>query len=287
MSYTIRDLQTYKEMLAVSQLQQEIWGLDNPNFGLYPPMLNTAANNGGVVLGAFDDETGRMVGFLFSFLGRATSGPLKLCSQVMGVLKAWRKRGIAQALKQTQRQRAIAAGLPLITWTYDPLEGPNANLNLHKLRAISRTYRCDVYGPDFGTLNAGLPTDRLLVEWWVNGPRLEREWDEEDVELIWDSPSVFEIKGQEPNRWIIKADLSLDADTILLEIPANIHAVKKANMELAIDWRLRVRKAFEKYFNKGYLAVNFISVVERGQRRNRYVLQKGTPARLAEIGIEA
>jgi len=273
-------------MLAVSELQQEIWGLENPNFGLYPPMLNTAAKNGGVVLGAFNDDIGNMVGILFSFLGRAPGGPLKLCSQVMGVLKEWRKLGIAEALKQTQRQRTIAAGLPLITWTYDPLEGPNANLNLRKLRAISRTYRCDVYGPDFGTLNAGLPTDRLLVEWWVNGPRPEREWDEEDMEVIWDSPSVFEIKGQEPNRWIIKADLSLDVDSILLEIPADLHAVKKANMELAIDWRLRVRKAFEKYFNKGYIAVNFVSVVERGERRNRYVLQKGTPARLAEIGIE-
>ena len=57
-------------------------------------------------------------------------------------------------------------------------------------------------------------------------------------------------------------------------------------MELAFDWRMKVRKAFETYFGKGYLAVDFISTIERGQRRNRYVLQKQTPELLAKIGIE-
>ncbi|MCI0527351.1 MAG: hypothetical protein L0Y56_07890, partial [Nitrospira sp.] len=144
--FTIRDLESYEEMWAVHRLQQAIWGLDDPTVGLYPPALNTAAKNGGVVLGAFDNESGRMIGFLFSFLGREAGGPFKLCSQAMGVLKEWRRYGIAEALKQRQRERVLAQELPLITWTYDPLEGPNAHLNLHKLRAISRHYLRDIYG---------------------------------------------------------------------------------------------------------------------------------------------
>ncbi len=287
MPYTIRDLKNFDEMINVQQLQQEIWGLDDPAIGLYPPILNTMAKNGGVVLGAFDNETEQMVAFLIGFLGREPGGPFKLCSQTMGVLKAWRRHGIAEALKRVQRDRTLAQDLPLITWTYDPLEGPNAHLNLHKLRAVCRTYICDIYGSNFGALNAGLPTDRLLVEWWVKGSWLDNEPDDEYEELIWDSPAVFDVQGEGVGRWIARADFSLDDDMILLESVADIHPIKEANMELALDWRLKIRKAFEKYLDKGYLVIDFISSVEQGGRRNRYVLHKATPELMARIGIES
>lgn len=282
-SYTVRELRNYSEMVAVRQLQQEIWGLADPDLGLYPPVLNTAAKNGGVVLGAFDNDTGRMVGFLFSFLGREPGGPLKLCSQAMGVLKEWRGQGVAEALKQAQRERALAQGLPLITWTYDPLEAPNARLNLHKLRAVSRTCWRDVYGSNFGALNAGLPTDRLVVEWWVEGKRLDSVT--ADGDLIYEASPIFEIRGKGVGRHIIQANLALEAQTLQLEIPADLHSVKAANMELALDWRLKVRKAFEKYFAKGYIATDLISTFERGEPRNRYLLQQATPELISEIGM--
>jgi predicted GNAT superfamily acetyltransferase len=59
MSFTIRDLASYDEMVALRQLQQEIWGLAEPDAGLYPPLLVSAAKNGGTVLGAFDHATGQ------------------------------------------------------------------------------------------------------------------------------------------------------------------------------------------------------------------------------------
>lgn len=282
MEYTIHDLQTYEEMLAIHQLQQEIWGLEDPMMGLYPPLISTVAKNGGVVLGAFDNKTGKMVAFLFGFLGREPGGPLKLCSQNMGVLKEWRRYGIAEALKRAQRERVLAQELSLITWTYDPLEGPNAHLNLHKLRAISRRYIQNLYGTNFGALNAGLPSDRLLVEWWIRGTHLEQ-----DGEMEWETaPTIFQIEGEGVRRQIVHADLSLQQETILLETPADIHPLKAADMALAMEWRLKVREAFETYFKKGYLATDFISTVEGNERRNRYLLQKQTPALLAEIGIE-
>jgi predicted GNAT superfamily acetyltransferase len=283
MNYTIRDLKDYEEMVAVRELQREIWGFDEPDVGLYPPVLNTAAKNGGVVLGAFDDETGRMVGFLFSFLGREPGGPFKLCSQAMGVLKGWRRQGIAEALKQVQRERTVAQGLSLITWTYDPLEAPNAYLNLHKLRAISRTYWRDVYGSEFGKLNAGLPTDRLVAEWWVRGRRLERE-SEDELEW-WDAVPIFEVTGAGVERWIARANLVLEDELLQLEVPADIHPIKATNLELALDWRLKIRKAFEKYFEQGYITSDFITTFEQEKRRNRYILQKARPDLLAEIGV--
>ena len=283
MSYTIRNLKNYDEMVALRRLQREIWGLDEPDIGLYPPLLNTAAKNGGVVLGAFDDDSGRMVAFLFGFLGREPGGPFKLCSQTMGVLREWRGQGIAEALKRTQRERVIAQRLPLITWTYDPLEAPNAHLNLHKLRAVTRTYWVDVYGSNFGALNAGLPTDRLVVEWWVSG-----RWTEKppaDPMVLDDAPPVFECEGQGVQRRIVRSQLGLTSEMIQLEIPADIHPVKAANMELAIDWRYKVRRAMESYLGKGYITTDFISTTSRGQRRNRYLLQKAIPELLGEIGV--
>ncbi len=285
MTFSIRTLTTYDDMLLVHQLQHKIWGVNDPLFALYPPLMNTAAKNGGVVLGAFDDHTGQMFAFLFGFLGREGDGPFKLCSQVMGVLPEWRRQGVAEALKQAQRQQVIAQGLPLITWTFDPLEGPNAHLNLHKLCGISRTYWVDVYGTNFGALNAGLPTDRLVVEWWVNGDWLKQR---PPVDADAATP-VFEVNGRGELRHIARADLSLTAPLLQLESLPELHAVKAANLELALDWRLQVRAAFQAYFARGYIATDFLSGLDAatGERRNRYILQQATPALLAQIGVTA
>ena len=89
----IRDLTTYEEFVQVQKVQQACWSFSGGE-GLYPPVLLTASQNGGTVLGAFDGD--KMVGYLFGFLGlHENRGPLKLCSQTMGVLAEYRGRGIA------------------------------------------------------------------------------------------------------------------------------------------------------------------------------------------------
>ena len=208
MEFTIRDLTTYAEMLMVHQVQQTIWGTQGTNLGLYPPVLNTAAKNGGVVLGAFDVQTDEMVAFLFGFLGRSPGGPLMLCSQVMGVLPAWRNLGVGEALKQAQRDRVLAQDLDLITWTFDPLETRNAYLNLHKLRGIGRQYLRDVYGRNFGALNAGLPSDRLLVEWWVRGDRVASG--AKTASNFADPIPIFELAEEGMKRQVAKIQVNPD-----------------------------------------------------------------------------
>jgi predicted GNAT superfamily acetyltransferase len=141
--FTIRDLKTYDECVVARQVQQTCWGFDGRS-GIHPSLLLTAAQNGGVLLGAFNDR-GEMIGFVFGYLGRAPGGPLKLCSQTLGVLPDYRNAGVATALKLAQRERAMAQGLPLITWTYGPLEAPNARLNVHKLGGIVRVYKRNIF----------------------------------------------------------------------------------------------------------------------------------------------
>lgn len=302
MSYTIRPLETYAEMLAVHQLQRQIWGFDNPDKGLYPPMLRTAANNGGVVLGAFNAAHDRMVGFVFGFLGKSPGGPLKLCSQTMGVLPEWRERGIALALKQAQRNMALAQDLPLVTWTFDPLAAPNAYLNMHKLRAVSGTYERNVYGHNLGTLNAGMPSDRLLVDWWLTGDRLSSPG--LPFHEVMAHPAGLTVEGAGVARRVTHVNLNLDADLIHIEIPADIWAVKAHNLDLAQAWRQQTRAAFEAYLAREYIVVDFVSAIvnadgtevsrtprswseslgQTRERRGMYVLQKMSPGLLKHIG---
>ncbi len=235
-------------------------------------MLNTAAQNGGTVLGAFDGD--RMIGFLFGFLGLHADRRLKLCSQTMGVLPEYRKRGVAAALKWAQRDRVLALGIDLITWTYDPLEAPNARLNLHTLGACTNEYRRNVYGENFGELGRGLPSDRLLVEWWLKSDRVERRAAGQSPEAcVPGGPITNRCTGEGVERRIASIDLELDAPSVRVEIPSDIQATKQADVALALDWRMKTRQILEVYFERGYHAVDLLTSDERGARQNFYVLK--------------
>jgi len=284
-TFTIRDLKTYDEFLQIHQLQQAIWGFDEPGIGLYPPFLFSASKNGGVVLGAFDPE-GQMMGYIFSFLGREPGGPIKLCSQTMGVLAEWQNKGVATALKWAQRERTLAAGLSLVTWTFDPLESANARLNMHKLGATSRRYWRNIYGERFGALNEGLPTDRLLVEWWIRGRRVgdkvKVKAEGEGEEAV----PIFEVEGAGVARRVTSFNGDLEAPCLALEVPADIQCLKQVDMPLALDWRLRVREAFETYFERGYVVTDFKTQGTGEARRNHYVLSYVTDELQDWIGLE-
>ena len=270
MTIAIRDLTRYEEFIQVREIQQQCWGFTQGE-GLYPPVLNTAAHNGGTVLGAFDD--GRMIGFLFGFLGLHEGRRLKLCSQTMGVLPEYRNRGIAAAIKWAQRERMLALDIDLITWTYDPLEAPNARLNLHTLGAIAREYKRNIYGEDFGALGRGLPSDRFLVEWWVKNEGVKRRAAGHGLEPIdLDSPIVNPCVDEGMARRIAAVNLDAAGPVLRVEIPTDIQAVKQVDMPLAIDWRLKTREIFETYFERGYRVVDLIRAGEDRERRNYYVL---------------
>jgi len=74
-------------------------------------------------------------------------------------------------LKLRQRDDALARGLDLIEWTFDPLELKNAYFNIERLGAIVRRYERNQYGLSSSRLHGGLPTDRCVAEWWIRKPR--------------------------------------------------------------------------------------------------------------------
>ena len=269
MIIAVRDLTKYDEFLQVRDVQQAIWGFTQGE-GLYPPALNTAAENGGTVIGAFDGA--KMIGFIYGFPGLQADRRIKLCSQTMGVLPEYRNKGVAAKLKWAQRQRVLENDIDLITWTYDPLEAPNARLNMHTLGGIARTYKRNIYGENFGALSKGLPSDRFIVEWWIKTERVEqRSMGLKPEPIGLGSPIANRCAGTSGDRRIEAIDLDIDAPIIRVEIPNDLQAIKKANMALAMDWRMKTRELFEAYFPRGYEAIDFVRAGEVwGPERARY-----------------
>jgi len=165
----IRQLFQLPEFEEVLRLQQAIWGY--PDIELLPlRFLVVVSNVGGHVFGAYDGDM--MVGFCFAIPGIKPDGHAYLHSHMLGVLPAYRDAGIGRGLKLKQREEAMARGIDLIEWTFDPLELKNAFFNIERLGAIVRRYHENQYGITFSPLHGGLPTDRCYAEWWIASPRV-------------------------------------------------------------------------------------------------------------------
>jgi predicted GNAT superfamily acetyltransferase len=157
----IRQLFQLAEFEEVLRLQQAIWGF--ADIELLPLRFL-------VVVSKVDGNM--MVGFCFAIPGIKPGGRPYLHSHMLGVLPAYSNSGIGRSLKLKQRDDALARGIELIEWTFDPLELKNAFFNVERLGAIVRRYYENQYGVTFSPLHGGLPTDRCYAEWWIDTPRV-------------------------------------------------------------------------------------------------------------------
>ncbi len=166
---TIRKCHELGDMHACVGLQKEVWGFTD--IELVPLRLFVVAEKiGGQVMGAFEGKD--LVGFAFAVPG-FRNGHAFLYSHMLAVRKDHRNSGLGRRLKLFQREDAIARGFELMEWTFDPLEIKNAYLNIEKLGAITRRYNVNQYGITSSPLQGGLPTDRLVAEWWLKSRRVE------------------------------------------------------------------------------------------------------------------
>ena len=165
----VRPLSTLEEFTEAVRLQKEIWGFED--LELLPLRLFVVATKiGGLSWGAFDG--GRMIGFCIAIPGLKAGGQTYWHSHMMGVVREHRNSGVGRALKLRQRQDAIARGIQLVEWTFDPLEIKNAYFNIERLGAVVRRYVLNQYGTTTSHLHGGLPTDRCVAEWWISSARV-------------------------------------------------------------------------------------------------------------------
>ncbi len=282
-AWSIRVLETAEEMAAVEELQREVW--PGSETDIVPAhLLITVVHNGGLVLGAFTDE--KLVGFVFGFPGLefTADGPRpKHCSHMAGVHPDHRDSGIGFALKRAQWQMVRHQGLDHITWTYDPLLSRNAYLNIARLGAVCSTYRRTEYGEMRDGLNAGLPSDRFQVDWWLNTHRVNRRLGKRPrptlklshLTRVGVHPLYTPVAGASGLPRPPEHVPALETQLAAAEIPSDFMALKAADFALARDWRFFSREFFEMAFARGYIVTDFVFDTSHGEPCSLYVLTDG------------
>jgi len=258
--WDVRSLDRLDDYRQCERLQEAVWGRDDVA-GVPLLDLMTARENGGVVLGAFSGE-GRLMGFVYSFPGIHAGSRLKQCSVLLGVHPAFRGLGVGVALKRAQGEATLALGMDLITWTFDPLLSLNAHLNIARLGGVAREYRVNLYDSGNG-LNSGLDTDRLVVEWWLrrsayHDPRAPHRAPRRGLPPA--NAMVNEV-GADPVTGlprVRRVELDRDSDCVLVQVPADVHAVKRHDLDLARHWRASTRAVLQEYLGRGYVAVDYL-----------------------------
>jgi predicted GNAT superfamily acetyltransferase len=228
----IRKCEALAEMQACFQLQKEVWKFSDAD--LVPVrMFVVAAKIGGQVVGAFDED--ELIGFALAIPGMR-NGHGYLHSQMLAVRQQYRNAGVGRRLKLYQREDALARGFQLMEWTFDPLEIKNAYLNIEKLGAIARRYNVDQYGITSSPLQGGLPTDRLVAEWWLNSKRVET------------------VLGGTPRAEFAEFDCRAR-----IEVPAEIYEWKcDAGMRMrAVEVQSRNREQLQQAFREGLSVLGY------------------------------
>jgi predicted GNAT superfamily acetyltransferase len=217
------------EFRACVALQKEVWNFSDAE--LVPLRMFVVADKvGGQVIGAF--EGSQMIGFALSVPGTRT-GHIYLHSHMLAVREEYRNAGLGRRMKLMQREDALARGIELIEWTFDPLEIKNAYLNIEKLGAIARRYSVNQYGNSSSPLQGGLPTDRLVAEWWLGSDR---------VRTLSETGSTRAIKAEKT-----------------ISVPAQIYAWKasETKREQALNVQHANREQFLHAFSRGLAVLGY------------------------------
>lgn len=226
----IRRIVSIPEMEACVELQQSVWQFRD--LDIVPRRMFAVANAiGGQVQGAWAGA--RLVGYALSIPGLRNGKPY-FHSHMLAVAPEYRNHGIGRMLKLAQREDALARGIELIEWTFDPLEIKNAFFNIEKLGAIVRRYTPDFYGASTSPLHGNLPTDRLHAEWWLNSEHVRALLAGEDL-------PKYSI-----NETITVTYVRADSGGTLQPLPA-----------LALESLLKLRREFSTAFSAGLTVLRF------------------------------
>jgi predicted GNAT superfamily acetyltransferase len=271
-----RAINSIAEYHEAEALQFLVWG--GSDIETVPThILRTVRENGGVVHGAFARAPGReesLVGLVFGFPGISKAEKLIHCSDLLCVHPDYRNFDIGYHLKLIQRAHVLTQGIEFITWTFDPLESRNANLNFHKLGGISCTYLCDYYGNMKDDLNSSLPSDRLLVEWFVASEKVKGMVSGEKPCQAYDPKKLVVLNPASKDNLPRPAENPQVADeqSVLIEVPVNFREILAAEPDLAFAWRSQIRTLFNSTFSNGYFVSDFL--YEKNSRRGTYLLEK-------------
>ena len=251
----IRPLAEPDEFQACVELQCETWG-EGFSDVVPPSILKVSQRVGGVVLGAFaPPPERRLVGFVFGLTG-VERGQIVHWSDMLAVRPEARNIGVGRRLKEEQRKLVRDLGGDVIYWTFDPLVGRNAHLNLNRLGVRISEYVVDMYGITDSTLHGGVPTDRLIVAWPTRDEEIAERLSESERALtsldcrqspVVTSEWIAEVTGATILPHCVRVEIPADGETLLLTNPPE-----------ALRWRLSVREGMRWGLASGYTVSAFL-----------------------------
>lgn len=182
----------------------------------------------------------RVVGASFGFLGEYASHRV-LHSHVTAASVP----GVGFQLKQHQFAWAQERDLAGITWTFDPLVRRNCVFNFQKLGAIAVEYLPNFYGTMTDSINAGDDSDRLFTYWPVQEP----------IHLEATKTTNLALKNLSGSPVSVEYNAQV---AFWIELPEDIEALRKTDIELARHWRQSVREILQPALDDGWFvaAVN-------------------------------
>lgn len=230
----IRTLTRASEYDEAVDLQKKVWGWADVE--LFPaPMFVVVNRIGGQSFGAYDED--RMAGFCVALPALKPNGMHYLHSHMLAVLQDYQNQGTGRRLKLVQREDALARGIPLIEWTFDPLEIKNAFFNMERLGAIVREFAENEYGISSSPLHGGLPTDRCFAEWWLESDHVKA--------TLAGARAAAPVQAR-------------------IEVPVEIAALREQDPRRAREIQKSVAAQFQECFRRGLAVTGFEKTAEKG-----------------------
>lgn len=283
---TVQSITKASEYEELEAIQLSVWGMTEREV-IPGRFMHALQHNGASLLGAYDND--KLIGFVLGVIStvegmneridQIAAARLQLYSAIMAVQPEYQQHGVGYQLKMAQRDFALQVGIRLITWTYDPLQSRNAWFNFGKLGVICNHYFRNFHGEMSG-LNAGMPSDRFEVQWWITSNRVKSRTAGRRRPLSLDAlvgggaALVNETTINENGLPVPPNNFDNSANRmVLVEIPSDFTALKSSDVPLAQRWREHSRRLFEHYFERNYVVTDFARHKEAsGRARSFYLL---------------
>ncbi len=229
----IRELHSLQDQFHARMIFDSVWPSSNET-QITSNLLQAMVHTGSYLVGIFDGA--QVVGASFAF--PSIEPDVHLHSHMTAFIESHRDRGLGTLVKNHQWKWAKDRGYKSITWTFDPLVRRNARLNILKLGADLISYHENFYGNMADDLNNGDESDRMMVRW----------------DLTPDLPTPRQEMTDPPY------------DAELIELPADIVELRRADPELSQQLRVQVRTALQEALGSGKKVNGFSA-------NNEYVLE--------------
>lgn len=231
----------------VVRLQERVWGMP-PEDVVPVNLLAILPETGGSVIAAYREDSGfnadGWLGFTIAAGGRSGT----LVSHMLGVREEQRgTRDLGWHLKVLQAYEAIRSGHRSAIWTFDPMRGANARLNIEKLGATVRELTLDKYGVLRSELYGDVPSDRFSTHWdLVSASTHGRLEDVRTGRYIGPDPEAVvalpEVTAE--NSATLASEMPPE---VKYRIPAEIDDLMLADPLRAHEWRSEMRAALSSF----------------------------------------